>query len=439
MSTPAGPLSDRALRHLRRLLITAAAACGLGLTAAAHAAGGVVPGEILVRLESTTQLQNLLARYPLALVGQFGSRPIYRFSLDASLNLEATLAAIELEPGVLDAEPNFVHGSPEARKNSAWAIGEPSEYVAQWAPQSLRLAEAHRYSRGGGMRVAVLDTGVDFHHSALAGRLLPGFDFVDGDADPSEVGDARNLGFGHGTHVAGIVSLVAPDAQIVPLRVLDAEGVGNAWVLGEAMLHAVDPDGDPTTDDGAHVVNMSLGSPGRTHILDVIAKLVSCAVPDAAEPEALTDPGYDGDKARCARGRGAVIVAAAGNDGTDQLREYPAAEGAYGLMAIAASNSSNTLARFSNFGSWVHLAAPGEGVTSAVPGGQYATWSGTSMAAPMVAGAAALLRSFDPAMSPDNVVVRLRRHSASLCGTALRRVDALAVLSGQLPAPLSCQ
>ncbi len=434
-------IRTRALTLLRGALLVAGVVLGgLVLHAPAQAASVALPGEVLIELESSALLPGLLARYPVVVIDQFGSRPIYRLKVDPAVDLDQVIEALDVEIGVRAAEPNFLHGSPEARRNSPWALGDPAAFTTQWAPQTLRLDQAHRFARGAGVRVAVLDSGVDVQHSALAGKLLPGFDFVDLDNDPSEVGDITAAGFGHGTFVAGLVSLVAPDAQIMPLRVLDSDGVGNAWVLGQAMLYAVDPDGDPTTDDGAQVINLSLGSPERTHILDTIAKVVSCAQPDLDEPEeARNDPGYANDKLRCARTGGAVIAAAAGNSATDRTREYPAAEGAYGLMAVAASSADDRLAPFSNFGSWVHLAAPGEGISSSIPGGQYATWSGTSMAAPMVAGTAALLRSLDPLLVPDQVVERLRRSSAPLCGTAIRRIDALAVLSNQAPEALVCR
>src|SRR5205085_8027847 len=124
----------------------------------------------------------------------------------------------------LIAEGNAVHGTPEARKNAVWAIGSAQAFAQQWAPTALRIAEAQRFSTGAGIRIAVLDTGVDATHPLLAGHLLPGYDFVDDDADPSEEGTVGDAGFGHGTHVAGLIAMVAPSVQIMPLRVLDKNG-----------------------------------------------------------------------------------------------------------------------------------------------------------------------------------------------------------------------
>ena len=417
----------------------------LVLGTASPAKGGgdpAVPGEILVRLRSTAALQPLLAKYQLRLTSQFGARPIYRLGVIGAADVGAKIAALRTEIDVLIAEENALNRSPEARQNSAWAIGTPAAYTAQWAPAALRLPEAHARAIGAGMRVAVLDTGIDAAHPAFAGRLLEGFDFVDFDNAPSEVGSATtSLSFGHGTHVAGLVALVAPGAKIMPLRVLDANGTGNAWVLADAMLYAVDPDGNPATDDGAHVINMSLGSLSRTVLLDSVGVLAACNIPAVivVPTDDYTDPGYNADKQRCSVGSGALIVAAAGNDGSDAVRQYPAAEGFYGLLSVGASTAASRLATFSNFGSKVDVAAPGEGVTSAVPGGGFATWSGTSMAAPLAAGAAALLRANEPTLAPRDVARRLTRVSAELCGTPLRRVDAAAALLNTAPPATVCR
>jgi subtilisin family serine protease len=351
-------------------------------------------------------------------------------------DVTATIAALSLEPTVLSAEPNYLHGNPEASKNGAWAIGEPSAYVAQWAPAAMHLADAQRLSTGKGVTVAVLDTGIDATHPALADHLVPGFDFVDFDSDPSEVGNhVTNVAFGHGTHVAGLVALVAPDAKIMPIRVLDQNGQGNAWVLAQAILYAVDPDHNPATNDGATIINLSLATPNRTRIMDLIGALVSCEPPDpvvgADPPPDTSDPAYDVDRERCANGGGAVIVAAAGNDGSGSIKEYPAAEHAYGLLSVGATGPTGSLAPFSNFGPWVSIAAPGEGITSTVPGGGFGVWSGTSMAAPLATGVAALMRSLSPALSAKDVVRRMEDASSNVCGLQLRAVDAKAALSNK--------
>ncbi|HEX6362458.1 MAG TPA: S8 family serine peptidase [Albitalea sp.] len=430
--------------RLRPVARAALAAALSALAVAGHAQAAPDPelaGEVLVKLRTGAALGPLLARHPLTLAARSGARPIYRLKVVGTAETKRVIEALRLEPEVLIAESNRVHRAPEARKNGAWAIGTESAYRVQWAPQAIRLAEAQRRTLGQGVRVAVLDTGVDLQHPALASHLDPGFDFVDGDHDPSEAGSRANVAFGHGTHVAGLVALAAPAARIVPLRVLDADGNGNAWTLLEAMLHAVDPDGDPSTDDGAHVINLSLGSTARTEVLDTIAKLASCTAFERGDGEAaedVSDAGYNDDRTRCARSTGAVVVAAAGNEASDEPH-YPAAEGAYGLLAVAASNAARRLASFSSFGSWVHLAAPGDGLTSTVPGGGFGTWSGTSMAAPLVSGVAALGRAAAPAMSANDVARRIERNTAALCGTPLGQLDAATVVLGWSPSRRTCR
>lgn len=399
-------------------------------------------GEVLVRLHTTGGLAPLLAKHHLAVVAQSGARPIYRLSVQDGSSVAAKVKALKLEPEVIAAEANVQPQAPEARKNAVWAIGTEVEYRAQWAPAAMHLAQAHLLSQGAGIRVAVLDTGVDASHPALAGKLLPGRDFVDGDADPREEGDRSNAAFGHGTHVAGLVALAAPAAKIVPIRVLDAEGRGDVWMLADALLYSLNPDGNPATDDGAHVVNMSLGTLDRTRILDAAMTLSACAIPKPTQdPDTdYTDPGYDADKARCAVVRhGAVIVAAAGNDGSRDVRQYPAAEGVYGLLPVGASAADHRFADFSNTGSWIDVAAPGDHITSTVPGGQYGTWSGTSMASPLAAGVAALVRARSPKLEPVGVTKRLERSGAQLCGnTNAVQVDALAALKNKTSPDLSC-
>ena len=401
-----------------------------------------VDDEIIVQLREGAEIAPLLVKHQLSLTGRFGMRPIYRLQVIGRANVKDKVAALRRENVVRSVEPNVAYKIVQPDKNLPWAIGNAQASLArQWAAQAIHLEEAHRISTGRGMRVAVLDTGIDRQHPALAGKLMPGFDFVDWGPDPSEKASAGGRSYGHGTHVAGLVALVAPGARIMPLRVLDAEGYGNVWVLAEAMLHAVDPDGDPSTDDGAHVINLSLSTLTKTKLFTAVSKLVSCSKPSLRGKGASADDDEDdgnddavtfSDKVRCSGFGGAVVVAAAGNDGSDKIREYPAAETSSSLLSVAASDVDGWLARFSNYG-WVKLAAPGSEVTSTIPGGGYGTWSGTSMAAPLVSGAAALLRARERDLTADRVVKRLKDTGRKICGTSMKQLDVMAMLDGDPP------
>ncbi|MCU0814076.1 MAG: S8 family serine peptidase, partial [Burkholderiaceae bacterium] len=289
--------------------------------------------QVLVQVEAGVEVAALAAARGLSVVGRFGQRPIYRLQLPAGGDAERVAASLRGVSGVVFAEPNVDSETPEGRRNTFWAIGNSAQdYVGQWAPATLRLAQAHAVTTGTGVRVAVLDTGLETTHPAFAGRLarradgrLLGRDFVDGDDDPSERGSVADAGFGHGTHVAALVALAAPGATLMPVRVLDPAGTGNAWVLAEALAWAVDPDGDPRSDDGAHVVNLSLGSTRPTRMLEIAVALANCEFDDDDDDD-FDHPGFDDDRARCARGHGAAVVSAAGNSGSADELQYPAAE-----------------------------------------------------------------------------------------------------------------
>jgi subtilisin family serine protease len=437
------PMSWR--RTWRLCIWIAAVLGGWSWQAPALAGGGDVDGEIIAMLRPEADIAPLLVKHQLSLIGRFGSRPIYRLKVIGDAKVKEKIDALRRESAVRSAEPNVKHEAPEPQKNVPWAIGGPQAYAEQWAPQALRLSQAHTLSSGAGVRIALLDTGIDASHPALAGRLLPGFDFVDFDTDPSERGSALDRGFGHGTHVAGLLAMVAPDARILPLRILDEQGVGNLWVLAEAMLHAVDPDGNPATDDGAHVINLSLGTIAKTELFKTVARLVTCrkggwatVAADDDDDDGDDKAASGGDKERCSGFGGAVVIAAAGNQASEKIRVFPAAETSDGLLSVAASDSGGRLATFSNFG-WVKVAAPGDGITSTLPSGGYATWSGTSMSSALAAGVAALVRSADPSMPVKKVVKRLQESASRLCGTNLRQIDAAVALDSALQRARGCE
>lgn len=425
-------------------------ACGAALSLGAAAAE---PDEVVLQVRPGQELEPIARSQNLTLIAQFGSRPIYRLRVGAGDTVDAAVARLQADVArVMFAEPNLQGQSPESRRCSVWTIGEASAYTAQWAPDALRLAQAQALSRGAGVRVAVLDTGVELDHPSLRDRLartpggeLLGRDFVNPGTTPAEDGDRDDAGYGHGTHVAGLVALAAPEARIMPVRVLDQAGQGNAWVLAEALLWAVDPDNNPATDDGAHVVNFSLGTLRPTKLLEIAARLASCEVDDDDDEDDFEDGRFDGDRARCVQRYGATVLAAAGNGGSATEEQFPAAEVTRapipGALAVTASTEARQLASFANRGAWIQVAAPGEGITSAVPGGGYGTWSGTSMASPLTAGVAALLiasgQGPDPqgftglrSWAPTDVASRLSNRTAKLCGdTSLRQIDAFAAVA----------
>jgi subtilisin family serine protease len=253
---------------------------------------------------------------------------------------------------------------------------------ADWARETIGLAEAHRWTRGSAeVTIAVLDTGVDTAHRELKAAVRPGFDFVDivdgagvFFADHLDADDDPADPVGHGTHVAGIAAGeglampagAAPGCVLLPVRVLGAMrhegrpvGAGLVDNINTALKWAI--------DQGADVVNMSFGLPhtggGLPH-------------------REVVEYGLR---------RGVVLVAAAGNDGRRELY-YPGS--LPGVIAVGATDPVDEVAPFSTYGPQVLLTAPGTEIYSTFPGGGYAFASGTSQAAPFVTGAAALLQSF---------------------------------------------
>ena len=403
--------------------------------------------DVIVQLNTGADVDALATRYGLTVVDRFGKRPIWRLRVATGASADDAVDTLRSDPAVRFAERNEDTETPEGRRrNPVWAVGgDEGVYASQWAPQAINLASAHATSTGSGVRVAILDTGIDLAHPVLSPRLarrsggaLLGRDFVDDDADPSEAGDRDDAGYGHGTHVAGLVALAAPSARLIPVRVLDASGRGNAWVLAEALGWAVDPDGNPASDDGAHVINLSLSTVQRTELLKTVSSLAACSFDD--DDDDFQDPGFDDDRARCALRHAAVVTAAAGNGASESIEEFPAAEQVPGLLSVAASSESKEVAGFSNRGSWIRVAAPGESIVSTVPGSGWGSWSGTSMATPLAAGGVALLlATLPPSGDPSRpaprqwdtelAAKRLADRSSALCGSSLRQIDLAAALA----------
>ncbi|MCF3182930.1 type VII secretion-associated serine protease mycosin [Streptomyces polychromogenes] len=253
-----------------------------------------------------------------------------------------------------------------------------------WALQRLTFDALWAQTRGKGVRVAVIDTGVDRANPQLAGALDTGAgrDFLD-----PKGGDGTTDTVGHGTKVAGLIAArpqqgtgfvgLAPEATVIPIRQNDGQGNGNAATLAQAIDHAV--------AKGAQVINISQDTDAPLTADSELAKAVQRAL-DAK----------------------AVVIASAGNDGLsgEKRRTYPAAFP--GVLAVASSDRNNERAAFSQPGDFIGIAAPGVDMVSTVPGFGQCIDNGTSFSAPYVAGVAALLRAKHPDWSVQQVVWQIQ-------------------------------
>lgn len=384
-----------------------AAVSSVGVAGAHLRRGRYLADELLVRLQPGANPRAFALANGLKLSSDardaLPNQAIYRAKIADGSSPWQKVAQLAQSSDVLYSEPNSIGQIPEARLRSSWVVGgDDYEYANQWASSAIRLAKAHNVTRGAGVVVAILDTGVDRAHPMLADRLTDGYDFVDDDADPQEERSDGSSAFGHGTHVAGLVALAAPEARIMPLRTLDSAGMGTIWGQVRALRYAA--------EHGADVINLSYSFELPSRVLNDVLATISCAGGGDPSCASLDSPG-------------AVVVAAAGNSGM-KLREYPAADQAPGILGVGASRADDTLAVFSTYGAWVRVMAPGDHILSTVPGGGYASWSGTSMASPLVAGVAALVRAAYPTLRPSEVAARITTTSAQTTSLVRRRLDA---------------
>lgn len=409
------------------------------------AAGPFIAGEILVTFRpgaaasAKADVHRQAGGTRLAEIARTGVQRVRVAAGDES----AAMARYQRNPNVLYAEPNFVRRIPMPLAHTSgtevvpgdfyfdeqWGLHNTGQqfYCIPWITGELCLyggtpdadvdaPEAWAISTGSvfDIRVAVIDSGVDYTHPDLAGNYVGGADFVSNDGDPMD-------DHGHGTHVAGTIAAamnnltgapadeegvvgVAPNARLLAYKVCSADGTCSDFAVQQAIAQAI-------TDD-AKVINMSLG--------------------DTAFSQSLNDA------VQGAWNAGLVIVAGAGNNGTTEPF-YPAALD--NVISVAAFDEDHRRASFSNYGTWVDISAPGNVIMSSyprancgastVPGdiGCYTWNSGTSMATPHVAGAAALVWSRNDVTS-NGQVMDILLNSADPQGVDAVRLDSRTIRGG---------
>lgn len=336
-------------------------------------------GELIVRLRAGENVDKYNSRYGTYTLKRLRhDDDFYLIGLQAGADVDRTLKEMAKDRTLHYAVPNYNYQSPEVRQTSQAFIDQTSQafidgsspvnFYGQSSVVNLRIPGAHVYGEGAGIKVAVIDTGIDQTHPLFAGRIGgPVYDFVNEDVDPND--EPGGDGYGHGTFVAGLIALSAPQAQIMPLRAFDSNGVGTSYNIARAIRFAV--------DNGAKVINMSFGM---------------------LEP----DP-FIRDAIEYAYGR-AFMVAAAGND-NQQALHFPASIGMGRTLAVTSLNSSEVKTAFANFHTGVSVSAPGENVYSAYPGNRWAYWSGTSFSTALVSGEAAILLGINPYVDRGNLAL----------------------------------
>ncbi|WP_349407374.1 S8 family peptidase [Pseudalkalibacillus sp. SCS-8] len=264
---------------------------------------------------------------------------------------------------VLFAEPNYIYLQNET--------DDELYQQYQWNLPAIRTEEGWEITRGNeDVLIAIIDTGIDLKHPDLSKRLVDGYNVLND--SPLPIDDN-----GHGTHVAGIIASETNNGvgtagmtwynRIMPIKAMNADGYGTSFDVAQGIRWAV--------ENGADVINMSLGNYKASKALK----------------EAI-DFAYD---------KNVIMVAASGNENTDQT-SYPAAFD--NVIGVAAVDLRLNRADFSNYGDYIDVAAPGVDIASTYIKGQYASLSGTSMATPHVAALAGLLRSYKPELSNAEII-----------------------------------
>jgi hypothetical protein len=261
------------------------------------------------------------------------------------------------------------------------AVPNDPSYPSQWYLPVIQLPQAWDVTTGSSSVVAaVIDSGVDSSHPDLASKLVPGWNFLSNSADTRDV-------LGHGTAVAGVLAAASNNGtgvagvtwggMVMPLAVVDASDFASYSNIAAAIQYAA--------DHGARIINISIGGANS-----------SAALQSAVD---------------YAWSKGAVIFASAMNASAN-TPYYPAA--CNHVLAIGATDSSDSLASFSNYGNWIALAAPGANILAPVMGGGYGYWYGTSFASPIAAGVAALALSANPALTNSALVSVLEQNADDL-------------------------
>jgi flagellar hook assembly protein FlgD len=361
----------------------------------------IVPNELIVKFKETVtneEKEKILSSFK---TNELSFLEQGKFSLIRAAkgtNLESLATKLLKLNQVEFVEPNYI-------LEDTFTPKEP-RYEKQWYLKKIQMPKAWETTKGSSkITVAVVDSGVQIDHPELAGKIVSPYNAVTGKTDftPDE----------HGTHVAGIIAAsinkkgiagIAPNVKIMPVNVFSGS-IASAYDVASGIYYAVDHE--------ANIINLSLGSFYYSNLLD--------------------------DAVQYAASKGVIIIAAAGNSNTYQ-ETYPAALDS--VLGISATDDKDVITYFSNYGDYIDFAAPGQTIYSTVPNSSYESLDGTSMAAPVVSGVAALILSKNPLLTPAQVESILKKSAVDLGSNGwdflygYGRVDAYKALKNT-PSPMS--
>ena len=352
-------------------------------------------GEIIVKYKTPLTLKVTgYAGEQNSILGVTILKPEQGLLRTAGYDIFAEVAKLKADPNVEYAEPNYVYRASDAPNDP--------RYSSLYGMTITHADSAWKVTTGKkSVLVAVIDTGVDYNHEDLAGNVfvnskeiannhvdedgngyiddVHGWDFANNDNNPMDDNE-------HGTHVSGTIGAVGNNGKgvvgvnwqvsILPCKFLDSNGSGTSADAAEAIMYSANM--------GAVISSNSWGGGGQSLTLENAIKY--------------------------ANSKGMLVVAAAGNESSnnDNTPSYPANYNVANVISVAATDSQDKLASFSNYGATkVHLAAPGVNILSSTPNNQYQSFSGTSMATPHVSGALALMRAANDTLSAASMKAKL--------------------------------
>lgn len=336
--------------------------CGGGLMAAPADGKEWREGRILVQPKAglpEAEMDKILTQHGGKAIGRLRNLGIHVVQVPAQAE-DAVARALAKNPHVKFAEKDMLVDVTES-------IPDDPRYGDAWHLPKIQSSTAWNMATAEGVTIAILDTGVNIAHPDIAGQVVPGWNSVSRNTDTADI-------FGHGTKVAGAaaaatnngigVAAVGRDASIMPVRITNRSDGAAYWSdVANGLTWAV--------DHGADVANISYSASN------------SSAVTSAAQ---------------YMRNKGGVVVVAGGNDGTDPgWNDNPS------MISVSATTSGDGKASWSNYGSFIDVAAPGKGILTTTNSGGYSGVSGTSFASPVTAGVVALIMGANPDLSPDEV------------------------------------